>query len=133
LAWSALLTLALALPYATGLILERGLWTMMGNRENFAPVTGWKDRAIRAHRNMIENIAPFAAVVLAAHAAGVSNEMTVLGAALFFWARVVHAIVFIAGIPVVRTLAYFVGVIGTVIVFLQLLGGAAEAMAPAAM
>lgn len=120
LAWSAVLCLALAIPYATGLTLERGLPTMAGNREGFAEPTGWKGRAKRAHMNMIENLVPFAALVLVAVAANKLSAMTLLGAQLFFWSRLVHAVAYIAGIPYVRTVAYAVGLVGMVLIFLAI-------------
>jgi len=121
LAWSALICLALALPYATGLTLERGLPTMAGNRENFAEPAGWMGRAKRAHMNMVENLAPFAALVLIAVIAQKTNSMTALGAQLFFWGRIVHAVSYIAGIPYVRTLGYLAGVIGMVLIFIAIM------------
>lgn len=122
LAWSALLCLALALPYATGLTLTRGLPIMAGNREGFAEPTGWMGRAKRAHMNMVENLVPFAALVLIAVLAQKTNSTTLLGAQLFFWARVVHAISYIAGIPYVRTAAYAVGLVGMVLIFIAIVG-----------
>jgi uncharacterized MAPEG superfamily protein len=121
LAWSALLCLVLALPYATGLTLERGLPTMAGNRENFAEPTGWMGRAKRAHMNMVENLAPFAALVLVAAIANKFGPLTALGAQLFFWARLVHAISYIAGIPYVRTAAYAVALVGMVLIFIAII------------
>ena len=70
LAWSAALCLVLALPYTIGLNKTFGLPILVGNRENFPTVEGWIGRAKRAHMNMLENIAPFAALVLIAHVAG---------------------------------------------------------------
>ena len=49
-----------------------------------------------------------AALVLAAHVAGVSNEATVWGATVFFWARVAYAGIYIVGIPYLRTVAFIV-------------------------
>jgi uncharacterized MAPEG superfamily protein len=57
----------------------------------------WVNRANRAHQNAVESFAPFAAAVLVAHAVGVSTTGTVVGAAVFFWARLAHALVHIAG------------------------------------
>ncbi len=48
--------------------------------------------------------------------------MTLLGAQLFFWGRLAHAVVYIAGIPWVQTVAWFVSVIGLLLIFLQLVG-----------
>lgn len=121
LAWSALLCLALALPYATGLTLTRGLPIMAGNREGFAEPTGWMGRAKRAHMNMVENLVPFAALVLVAAIANKFGPLTALGAQLFFWARLVHAVSYIAGIPYVRTAAYAVGLVGMVLIFIAII------------
>jgi uncharacterized MAPEG superfamily protein len=40
---------------------------------------------------------------------------------LFFWARVVYAVVYYAGIPWLRTVVWGVSIAGMVIIFLQLL------------
>ena len=121
LAISAVLCLALALPYATGLTLERGLPTMAGNRENFVEPTGWKGRAKRAHMNMVENLVPFAALILTAVIAQKLGPLTALGAQLFFWGRVAHAVSYIAGNPYVRTLGYLVAVSGMVLIFVAII------------
>lgn len=81
---------------------------------------GWAGRAGRAHRNMLENLVLFAILVLVAHAVNVSNAMTMLGAQLFFWSRVAHAIIYIAGIPWLRTAVWGVSVIGLILIFWQL-------------
>ncbi|MCW0234347.1 MAG: MAPEG family protein [Ferrovibrio sp.] len=113
---SAVLTVLLALPYTTGFMLSRGLYVVAGNREDFPAGTGWIGRAHRAHLNMVENIVPFAALVLAAAAAGKADAWTALGSQVFFYSRVLHAVVYIAGVPWVRTLAYLGGVAGMALV-----------------
>lgn len=113
---SAVLTVLLALPYTMGFLLTRGLYVMAGNREDFPPGSGWIGRAHRAHLNMVENIVPFAALVLAAAAAGKADGWTALGSQVFFYSRVLHAVVYIAGVPWVRTLAYVGGVAGMAMV-----------------
>ncbi len=65
---------------------------------------------------MQENLVMFAIVVLAANAAGISNDTTVLGATVFFYARVAHAIVYAFGWPMIRPLFYFAGVCGMVVI-----------------
>jgi uncharacterized MAPEG superfamily protein len=119
--WSAVLTLVLAAIAASGATLQLGLPTMAGNRENMPEITGWAGRAARAHRNMLENLILLAVLVLIAHAAGKSNATTLLGAQIFFWARVVHAAVYIAGITWVRTAVWVVSVVGLAMIFLQLI------------
>jgi uncharacterized MAPEG superfamily protein len=85
-----------------------------------AAFAGWAGRAQRAHRNMLENLVLFAALVLIAVLAGKTNSTTLLGAQLFFWARLVYAVVYIAGIPWLRTAVWTVSVIGLLLIFSQL-------------
>jgi uncharacterized MAPEG superfamily protein len=122
LAYSATLCLLLAVPYTLGLLLERGLPTMVGNREDFPAGRGWIGRSRRAHLNMVENLLPFAALVLSVVIANRASATTALAAQLFFYARLGHAVVYIAGIPWLRTLAYAAGVVAMVMLLGALLG-----------
>ena len=121
LALSGLLCLVLALPYTTALVLKLGLPVMAGNRENFPVIEGWIGRAKRAHLNMVENLVPFAALLLAAAGLNKMGPLTVLGAQLFFWGRVGHAAAYIAGIAYARTAAYLVSVVGMVLIFVAII------------
>jgi uncharacterized MAPEG superfamily protein len=97
-----------------------GLSTLAGNRDDLSDLTGVAGRAKRAHLNMIENLVLFAALVLIAAAAGKANAATATGAAIFFWGRLAHAVIYLIGIPWLRTLAWFVSVIGMIIIAVQL-------------
>lgn len=112
LAYSALLTVVLAFPPVIALMLSKGLPFAVGNRDEPYELPVWGERAVRAHRNLLENLPIFAALVLVAHVAGVSNEATAFGATLFFWSRVAHAIIYIVGVPWLRSAAFGVGLIG---------------------
>lgn len=119
--YSVLLAFAIVLVPATDSILKNGVFPMMGNRdEGLAEPSVWNCRAKRAAVNMAENLLWFAALVLIAHAADVSTPNTVLGAQLFFWGRVVHAVTYIAGIAYVRTLAWAAGIAGMGLIVLAL-------------
>ncbi len=118
---ASLLTVVLALVGAAALILQRGLRYGFGNRDQTEPLSPWGERALRAHRNMLENLPSFAALVLVAQVAGISNEATALGAVLFFWGRVAHAIIYIAGLPYLRTVAFAVALIGMLRIARELL------------
>lgn len=98
-----------------------GLPTLAGNREGLAELPGMAGRAKRAHLNMVENMVLFAALVLIAAVAGKANAMTAMGATIFFWARLVYAGVYVAGISWLRTVVWFVSVIGMAMIALQLL------------
>jgi len=121
LVWSAALTFILVLIAVSGATLQVGLPTLAGNREGLPKLTGWAGRAQRAHLNMLESLILFAVLVLVAQFAGVHNATTLLGAQLFFWGRVAHGVVYIAGIPWLRTAAWGVSVVGLVLIFLQLI------------
>jgi uncharacterized MAPEG superfamily protein len=120
LVWSAVLTFVLVLIAASGAQLQVGLEKLAGNREGLPDLTGWAGRAQRAHLNMLENLILLAILVLVAQAAGVRNSATLLGAQLFFWGRVAHAVLYLAGIPWARTAAWFVSVIGLILIAWQL-------------
>jgi len=64
---------------------------------------------MRAHANAVENLVVFAALVLTAQAAGISNGATATACVVYFWARVVHALAYTFGIAWVRKLGFFVG------------------------
>ena len=122
LAWSAALCVVLFLPYVLSRSMVWGLADTVGYPKHPPALPDWAERARRAHMNMVENLAPFTALVLVAQASGHANATTALGATLFFWARLVHAVVFIAGIPWLRTLAFLVGVIGMAMIFFAIIG-----------
>ena len=93
-----------------------GLTTLAGNREGLTELPGFAGRARRAHLNMIENMVLFTALVLIAHVAGKANATTAMGALIFFWGRLVYAVIYLLGVPWLRTAAWFVSVIGLAMV-----------------
>jgi len=121
LVWSVALTFVQMLVAAVGASRTVGLPALAGNRDQLPAITGWAGRARRAHVNMLESLVLFAALVLVAEITNRNNYMTGLGVQLFFWARLVYALVYIAGIPWVRTAVWGVSVIGLILIFLQLM------------
>ena len=97
-----------------------GLNYGIGNRDKSVELPGWITRAIRAHQNMIENIGPFAILVVVAHLAGKANDTTALGAAMFFYARIAHAVSYTMGILYLRTIVFFVGLAGEIMIIVQI-------------
>jgi uncharacterized MAPEG superfamily protein len=120
LVWATLLAVVQAVVAVQGAMMQVGLPALAGNREGMPEIKGWGGRAARAHRNMVENLVLFAALVLVAVAAGKTNDMTLLGAQIFFWARLAYALVYIAGIAWLRTGVWAVSVAGLAMIFLQL-------------
>jgi len=120
LVWAVLLAFVQVVVAVQGAMMQVGLPALVGNREKFPELTGWAGRASRAQRNMVENLVLFAALVLVAVAADKTNAMTLLGAQIFFWARVAYAVVYLVGIPWLRTGVWTVSVIGLALIFAQL-------------
>lgn len=118
---TALLALFVPLIYGAGRIQapDGSAWAF-GNRDTVLAVPPWVDRAVRAHANLTEGLAPFAILVLVAAVSGRADATTARGATLFFWARVAHVVIYVAGIQYLRTLAFFLGVVGEVMILSQL-------------
>jgi uncharacterized MAPEG superfamily protein len=121
LVWAVVLTVVQMLVAAQGAMNQVGFMRLVGNREGMPEITGWGGRAARAHRNMLENLVLFASLVLVAVVAGKTNDMTLLGAQIFFWARLAYAVIFVAGIIWVRTAAWLVSMAGLIVIFAQIM------------
>src|SRR5712691_3697918 len=120
LAWAVALTVAQMLVAATGSASQVGPMPLFGNRDNMPVWTGWAGRAQRAHHNMLENLVLFTALVLIAVVAQKTNDKTLLGAQIFFWARLAYAVIYVAGIIWVRTAAWLVSMAGLIVIFAQI-------------
>ena len=121
LTWVATLTAVLWIPYTLNLIMVRGIADAVGYPENPKPMAPWAERMKAAHYNAVENLVVFAALVLTLNAVGISNSMTVLACQVYFWARLVHFLVYGFGIPWLRTVSYLVAWICIVLLIVQLL------------
>ena len=71
LVWLAGLTIFMWLPYILAHIINVGLIQTLTYQADGEPLPEWAARAERAHYNAIENLAPFAVLVIAAHLANV--------------------------------------------------------------
>lgn len=123
LAWVTALTMVLWIPYILDRFLVRGIGDTVGYPAEPRPQSPWAQRLRKAHSNAVENLVVFAALVLAAEVAGVTGAATATAAAVYFWARLVHPIVYALGIPWLRTLAFLAGFGAQVTIAWQLLAG----------
>lgn len=121
LVWVTVFTGLLWIPYILNMIQTRGLMDAIGYPENPPPMAGWAQRMKAAHYNAVENLVIFAALVLAADAAGVGNGVTVMACAIYFWARVAHFFVYAFKIPGARTLAFAAGFVAQMMLAWQVL------------
>ncbi|MGE5105852.1 MAG: MAPEG family protein [Betaproteobacteria bacterium] len=117
----AALTGLMWIPYVLNRLAVRGISDTVGYPENPKPQTPWANRMKAAHANAVENLVVFAALVLAAGIAGVSNGATMFAAALYFWSRLVHVIAYTFAVPWIRTLAFAGGFLAQAIFAWQLL------------
>ena len=121
LVWTALLCLSIPMIYVFAEFqTPGGLEWGLGNRAEPLKLPEWAARAKRAHANLVENLAPFAVLVLVAHVTRKANGLTALGAENFFLARLAHVAVYTAGIVNVRTVVFFIGTAGELLILLQL-------------
>jgi uncharacterized MAPEG superfamily protein len=110
LAFTAMLTAALWIPYVVCQVQTNGLLSAPNYVDPTPrPVPTWGKRADRTFMNAVESFAPFAALVVVAHLAGKANGMTAFWAMSFFWLRLAHAVVYLLGLPFVRTLIFTLG------------------------
>ncbi|MEO9078298.1 MAG: MAPEG family protein, partial [Rhodanobacter sp.] len=70
--------------------------------------------------NFLETFPLFAVAVLLALALQRHDNMTVLGAQLYFWARLAYVPLYAAGIPYLRTLVWAASIAGIVLVLIAL-------------
>ena len=117
LAWAIVLGLVQIALAATFSSTQRGLGWAAGPRDGTPPaISTLAARMVRAAANFLETFALFAAAVLAVMVAGKSNETTVLGAQIYFWARVAYVPSYAVGVPFLRTLVWAAAIIGLVMV-----------------
>ena len=118
---TVILTGLLWVPYILNRVVVRGLGGSMAN-----PVPGakahapWATRLMFAHDNAVENLVVFAPLVLILAQLDYSTKWTVYAAAVYFWARVAHLLVYTLGLPVFRTLAFTVGFVAQAVLALAI-------------
>ena len=108
------------LPYLLERVFNQGLIDTAGYPEKIAEPAKWAQRSKLAHVNMLENLPVFAILIICLNIIEVSNANTILAASLFFYARIVHAIVYTLGVPWVRPLAFVASWLANIILFLNI-------------
>jgi len=107
---TVLMTALFWLPYLLDRLAVRGLLpTLSSALETGTNHSLWAQRAIKAHQNAVENLAIFVPAVLTAHVLGISTPMTKAAVVVYFFARLLHYVVYAAGIPLARTVTFTLG------------------------
>src|ERR1700760_2696894 len=122
LVYSTALLLLLVLTQGPVGVRAQGLQPMAGPRDDLPEPKPFQARTKRVVDNHREGLTMFAPLILAAVGAHATNHWTALGAQLFFYSRLAHAALYLVGAPMVRPLAWAVGLAGTLMVLVALLG-----------
>ena len=120
---TVILTGVMWIPYILDRIIVRGLMGAMANpSRNDKPQSAFARRLYFAHTNAAENLLIFATLVLILDSLGHSTKSTAIACAVYFWARLAHALVYTMGVPVLRTLAFSVGFLAQVVLAIAVFG-----------
>lgn len=96
---------------------QRGYrWTASSREQAVEPLTGVAGRVERALRNFLETFPFFAAAVLMTAVTSTHTALTLWGAHMYFWGRVVYAVLYVANLPLARSLAWNIPTTGIVLI-----------------
>ncbi len=119
--WVIVLFLVQLVAQVLAEMMEHGIGYLLSARDDWKAPTGIASRIERAYFNLLETLPVFASLVLIAHFTGKVNEMTALGSQMYFWGRLIYFPVYIAGIPILRTLVWIGSTAGLALILWQLL------------
>ena len=91
-------------------------WTASSREQPGAPLTGVAGRVERALKNYAETFPFFVAAILITTATGTHNWLTVWGANLYFWGRLIYAFLYAADFPMARSIIWNIPTIGIVMI-----------------
>jgi len=121
LVWATALLIVLVAVQATAGVRTQGM-VLAGSRDNVPPPGVFQARMLRVVDNHREGLLMFGPLAIAASVMNLDSGTAALGAQLFLYSRVAHALLYIFGVPMVRPLVWAVGLAGTVMVLLAVLG-----------
>ena len=120
---TAAFTALIWVPIILNRLAETGVWSALRNPQpDVRPHADWAYRLANAHRNALENLVVFAPLAITVHLMGVGSAATALWSLAFFVARVAHALIYALGVPLLRTVAFFVGFLAQMVLALRILG-----------
>ena len=111
LALSGILTILLWTPYILSRMFTWGLPAFLNSYPKEIPIQPeWAKRAQRVHLNMVETMPAFIAVVIAAGYISPTDSVNDVAfwSQVFFYARIIHAVLFSFAVPYLRTPSYLV-------------------------
>jgi uncharacterized MAPEG superfamily protein len=88
--------------------------------EEKVPASAVARRAARALRNFLETYPAFIGLALALVVTNQAGQIGAIGAAVWFWARVVYIPLYLAGIAYLRSLAWILAALGLTLMLIAL-------------
>ena len=121
LGWSAALLLVQVIAQASTIGDLGPKYLFSARDENRVSKNVLAGRLLRALRNLLETYPAFIALVLALALTGKTGGLGATGAWLWFAARIVYLGLYAAGVPVLRTIVWFVSLLGLVLMLVRLM------------
>lgn len=119
LGWSVALLLVQIVAQTLATVVVIGLPAAMSARDGGnAPPSQLAGRLSRALANLLETYPAFVALALGLVVSGKTAGLGLLGAQLWFAARVVYVPIYAAGIPGIRTLVWGASIVGLVMMLI---------------
>lgn len=121
LAWVTVLTLLMRIPWMIDKLAVRGLDKITQYPDDSEPLSAWGRRAWIAHEDALGNLVTFAILVVLLHLVDWSNGWTQGAAAVYFYTRVLHFVVYVLGVPRIKSIAFLVAFAAQLVLAWQLL------------
>lgn len=119
LALCAILSLTLALLTVAIHFQRFGGKMIRGNRDDFPPIDGLAARVVRAHQSLNEALLPFSMIVVVVVLTHATSAITAWAAVVFGFARLGHAVFYLAGATPWRSLTFYMGLFATLTIASQ--------------
>jgi uncharacterized MAPEG superfamily protein len=116
--WSVAVGLLQCLATGMAVTAQRGVAFGGSARDDQQPIEGIGGRVIRAYGNFKETYVFFVALVLAGQLLDRHSALTVIGANLYFWGRIVYWPLYVAGVPMVRSVVWVVAILGILLLLI---------------
>lgn len=119
--WTTVILLALLLYQGALVPINQGFGWGLGNRDDKKDFPALQLRTGRTVANHIEGMLLFVPLILVAHMAEVSSVLTVWGSGIYLAGRVGFAVFYLVGVPVARSAAWGVSLIGILMISYELI------------
>jgi uncharacterized MAPEG superfamily protein len=107
---TVLMTSLFWIPYIINRMLELGILNALWDRFGLTSTKkDWAQRMMQAHDNAIENLILFAPLVILIQITETHSSATATACMIYFFARLIHFVVFTFAIPLLRVVTFLVG------------------------